>query len=173
MDVTIDFGDLPYRKGVGMLVFNDEWKVWVGRRLVKSSHVYTSTFELWQLPQGGIDKGEKPLDAAYRELYEETGMKSIKLLKEAESWFSYDFPENITRRIFGSQYRGQTQKWFAFYFMGDPSEISLNSLQDDDKVEFDQWRWVDLEKVPSMVVFFKRHVYKRVVNEFRNSIQYL
>lgn len=173
MDTIADFKALPYRKGVGMLVFNREGKVWIGRRLMTFSYANTDVSKLWQLPQGGIDEGENPLDAARRELYEETGIRSIKLIKEAQDWFYYDFPQELVGHVLGSKYRGQTQKWFAFQFIGENSEIAINPPPDGNKAEFNQWKWVNLEELPSLVISFKKHVYMQVVSEFRNSFRYL
>ncbi|CBI76786.1 Invasion-associated locus protein A [Bartonella clarridgeiae 73] len=173
MDTIVDFKALPYRKCVGILVFNYEGKVWVGRRLMTVSHANVDMSKLWQLPQGGINQGEKPIDAARRELYEETGIQSVKLIKEAQDWFEYDFPQELMGHVLNNKYRGQTQKWFSFQFTGEISEITINPPPDGNKAEFDQWKWVDLEELPSIVVSFKKHVYTQVVKEFRNSFKYL
>ncbi|WP_455482194.1 RNA pyrophosphohydrolase [Bartonella sp. B35(2025)] len=173
MDAIVNLKILPYRKCVGILVFNHEGKVWVGRRLVTDTHAHIKTSNRWQLPQGGIDENEKPLDAARRELYEETGIRSIKLIKEAQDWFYYDFPQKFVGDVLNSKYRGQMQKWFAFQFTGELSEILVNPPPDGNKAEFDQWKWVDIEILPSIVISFKKHVYMKVVSEFRGSLRCL
>ncbi|QEE11499.1 RNA pyrophosphohydrolase [Bartonella krasnovii] len=169
MDADVNLKSLPYRKCVGIVVFNHEGQVWVGRRLMAPAHADIDGSHRWQLPQGGIDEDEKPLEAAYRELYEETGIRSVKLIKEAQNWFHYDFPQELVACTLSNKYRGQTQKWFAFQFIGELSEIVINPPPDGNKAEFDQWKWIDLEALPSIAVPFKKHVYMRVVSEFRGS----
>ncbi|WP_336278891.1 RNA pyrophosphohydrolase [Bartonella sp. CB175] len=171
MDKIINLKNLPYRKSVGILVFNCEGKVWVGRRLRTCAHVGSRMSDRWQLPQGGIDEDEKPLDAARRELYEETGIRSVKLIKEAKDWFHYDFPQELVGYVLNNKYRGQMQKWFAFQFTGEISEISINPPPDGNTAEFDQWKWTDLEILPSIIISFKKQVYMKVVNEFRGSLK--
>ncbi|ACS50543.1 MULTISPECIES: RNA pyrophosphohydrolase [Bartonella] len=171
MDAGINLKILPYRKCVGIVVFNHEGKVWVGRRLMTPIHADIDISHRWQLPQGGIDEDEKPLDAAYRELYEETGIRSVKLIKEAQNWFHYDFPQELIGCTLSNKYRGQIQKWFAFQFTGKLSEIAINPPPDGNKAEFDQWKWIDLENLPLIAVSFKKHVYMKVVSEFRGSLR--
>ncbi|WP_208441638.1 RNA pyrophosphohydrolase [Bartonella raoultii] len=173
MDADVNLKSLPYRKCVGIVVFNHEGKVWVGRRLMAPAHADIDGSHRWQLPQGGIDEDEKPLEAAYRELYEETGIRSVKLIKEAQNWFHYDFPQELVACTLSNKYRGQTQKWFAFQFIGELSEIVINPPPDGNKAEFDQWKWIDLESLPSIAVPFKKHVYMSVVSEFRGSFRTL
>ncbi|WP_208434921.1 RNA pyrophosphohydrolase [Bartonella phoceensis] len=170
-DAVINMKTLPYRKGVGMVVFNHTGKVWVGRRLMTGIRPNTEMSYRWQLPQGGIDENEGPLNAACRELYEETGIRSVKLVKEAQNWFHYDFPQELVGCKLNDKYCGQIQKWFAFQFTGDVSEIAINPPPDGNKAEFDQWKWVDLETLPSIVISFKKHVYRKIVNEFRGSLR--
>ncbi|GAA4663719.1 RNA pyrophosphohydrolase [Bartonella pachyuromydis] len=171
MDAVVNLKALPYRKSVGIVVFNHVGKVWVGRRLMTCAHIDTDMSYRWQLPQGGIDENEEPFDAACRELYEETGIRSIKLIKEVQDWFHYDFPQELIGSTLNNKYRGQIQKWFAFQFIGDPHEITINPPPNGHKAEFDQWKWVDLETLPSMVISFKKRVYIKVVNEFRGSLR--
>lgn len=169
MNAVVDLKTLPYRKSVGIVVFNHVGKVWVGRRLMTGAHIDVSY--RWQLPQGGIDENEEPFDAACRELYEETGIRSIKLIKEAQDWFHYDFPQELVDCTLNNKYRGQTQKWFAFQFTGDQREIAINPPPNGHKAEFDQWKWANLENLPSIVVSFKKRVYMQVVQEFRGSLR--
>ncbi|MET3560141.1 putative (di)nucleoside polyphosphate hydrolase [Bartonella japonica] len=170
-DAVVNLKDLPYRKCVGIVVFNHDGKVWVGRRLMTNIHANAETSQRWQLPQGGINENEEPLEAARRELYEETGIRSVKLIKETQDWFHYDFPQEFVGHMLSSKYRGQIQKWFAFQFTGDISEITTNPPPDGNEAEFDQWKWVDLEILPSIVISFKKHVYMKVVSEFRGSLK--
>ncbi len=157
--------DYPYRDCVGICVFNKDNKVWIGDRvnspeLLKSAHT-------WQMPQGGIDKGEDPLATAKRELFEETSIKSITLLKEAEDWLFYDLPDNLLGIGLKGKFRGQRQRWFAFRFDGDDSEIDvLTPGGGKHEQEFQGWRWEDLDKVPDLIVPFKRDVYDQVVKAF-------
>ncbi|EJF83703.1 RNA pyrophosphohydrolase [Bartonella rattimassiliensis] len=170
MDAGINLKILPYRKCVGIVVFNHEGKVWVGRRLIAPVHAGVEMSHRWQLPQGGIDADEKPLDAAYRELYEETGIQSVKFIKESQNWFYYDFPQELVGSTLSNKYRGQMQKWFAFQFTGEICEIAINPPPNGNKAEFDQWKWIDLENLPLIVVSFKKHVYMKIVSEFRGSL---
>lgn len=120
----------------------------------------------WQFPQGGIDKGEDPLPAAKRELYEETGIQSVSLLAEAPDWFNYDLPEDLIGVALKGKFRGQTQKWFAFRFEGDEAEINITHPPDGSDQEFDAWEWRDLSEMPELIVPFKRGIYEQVVAEF-------
>lgn len=158
--------DLPYRPCVGVMVLNVEGLVWAGRRIAIGNSEYDGSPQLWQMPQGGIDKGEDPLDAAYRELYEETGMKSVSLLAEAPEWINYDLPEHLIGIGLKGKYRGQTQRWFAFRFDGDESEIAINPPPGGHEPEFDQWAWKPMRQLPELIVPFKRKVYDEVVSTF-------
>ncbi|WP_273759812.1 RNA pyrophosphohydrolase [Bartonella sp. ML70XJBT.G] len=171
MNAVVNVKALPYRKSVGIVVFNHVGKVWVGRRLMACALPDTDISHRWQLPQGGIDENEEPFDAACRELYEETGIRSIRLIKEAQDWFHYDFPQELVGCTLNNKYRGQIQKWFAFQFTGDQHEIAINPPPNGHKAEFDQWKWADLEDLPSIVISFKKRVYMQVVNEFRSSLR--
>lgn len=160
--------DLPYRPCVGVMVLNAKGLVWAGRRISDGNTEYDGSPQLWQMPQGGIDKGEEPVEAAYRELYEETGMKTVSLLEEAPEWFNYDLPEHMIGIGLKGKYRGQTQRWFAFRFEGDESEIAINPPPGGHQPEFDEWDWLPMEKLPELIVPFKRAVYEQVVNAFRH-----
>ncbi|MBP2563015.1 putative (di)nucleoside polyphosphate hydrolase [Neorhizobium galegae] len=158
--------ELPYRPCVGIMVLNREGLVWAGRRISDGNSEFDGSPQLWQMPQGGIDKGEEPLPAAYRELYEETGMRSVTLLAEADDWINYDLPEHLIGIGLKGKYRGQTQRWFAFRFDGDESEIAINPPPGGHAPEFDAWEWKPMADLPSLIVPFKRAVYDQVVAEF-------
>ncbi|WFS00646.1 RNA pyrophosphohydrolase [Rhizobium tumorigenes] len=160
--------DLPYRPCVGVMILNAEGLVWAGRRIPIGNSEYDGSENLWQMPQGGIDEGEDPLEAAYRELYEETGMKTVTLLAEASDWINYDLPPELIGIGLRGKFRGQTQRWFAFRFDGDESEIAINPPPGGHEPEFDQWEWKPMEELPELIVTFKRGVYERVVAEFRH-----
>ncbi len=155
--------EMPYRPCVGIVVFNADGKVWTGQRIANAE---TTSEYRWQLPQGGIDKGEDPLPAAKRELFEETGIRSVSLLAEAGEWFNYDLPDDILGVALKGKYRGQTQKWFAFRFEGSEDEINITHPPDGSHPEFDAWEWKDLQELPDLIVPFKRGIYERVVEEF-------
>lgn len=159
---------LPYRPCVGIMVLNTEGLVWAGRRIAESDSEMAGTDKLWQMPQGGIDTEEDPLPAALRELYEETGMKTVSLLAEAPDWIHYDLPEHLVGIAFKGRYRGQKQRWFAFRFEGDESEIAINPPPGGHEPEFDDWAWKPMEELPDLIVPFKRGVYEEVVAAFRH-----
>ena len=116
----------------------------------------------WQLPQGGIDKGENPEHAARRELFEETGIQSIELIGSNDEWLTYDFPEDVVGKRF-KKYIGQAQLWYAYRFLGDETEINLDQTSPP---EFQQWDWKDIKIIPELIVPFKRHVYEAIVSTF-------
>jgi 8-oxo-dGTP pyrophosphatase MutT (NUDIX family)/pimeloyl-ACP methyl ester carboxylesterase len=146
-----------YRLNVGAVVFNREGKVWLGRRAEGKGE------QIWQFPQGGVDAGEDLLDAARRELWEETGIRAAAPIGRAPGWITYDFPPNFTGSKAIKGFAGQTQAWFAFRFEGDDSEIDLAA---HDQIEFDAWRWADIAEAPDLVVPFKRDAYLKVVAAF-------
>lgn len=151
-----------YRPCVGAVLFNDQGLVWVGKRIAepRSDLEYA-----WQMPQGGIDTGETPDIAVKRELLEETGANHSEILRESENWLHYDVPPHLFRKTGKGGFRGQTQKWFALRFLGNDSEFQLDIHE---KPEFSAWKWVNLEEVPELIVPFKRDVYIKVVEEFRD-----
>ncbi|MBX3520147.1 MAG: RNA pyrophosphohydrolase [Xanthobacteraceae bacterium] len=159
------FEDLPYRPCVGLAVFNAQGRVFIGRRLGGPEHVDAT--HSWQMPQGGIDEGEDPFEAALRELYEETSIRSIRRLGEVEGWLKYDIPRDIAGQAWKGRYRGQKQKWFALRFTGNESEIDIATPGGGGhKPEFVEWRWEKLENTPALIVPFKRGVYDDVVRNF-------
>lgn len=166
--MTVKAEDLPYRPCVGVMILNRQGLVWAGRRIPEENSEYDGSPQLWQMPQGGIDKGEDALDAAYRELYEETGMRTVTLLGEARDWINYDLPPQLIGIGLKGKYRGQTQRWFAFRFDGDESEIAINPPPGGHSAEFDAWEWKPMETLPELIVSFKRGVYEQVVAEFRH-----
>ncbi|MBY3279933.1 RNA pyrophosphohydrolase [Rhizobium laguerreae] len=165
---TVKAEDLPYRPCVGVMILNPDGLVWAGRRISDGNSEYDGSPQLWQMPQGGIDKGEDPLDAAYRELYEETGIKTVTLLAEARDWINYDLPPALIGIGLRGKFRGQTQRWFAFRFDGDDSEIAINPPPGGHEPEFDAWEWKPMRQLPGLIVPFKRAVYDQVVAEFQH-----
>ncbi|GAB4576923.1 MAG: RNA pyrophosphohydrolase [Roseibium sp.] len=155
---------LPYRPCVGVMLINRDGLVWIGSR---DDGAGTSSYEFtWQMPQGGIDKGEAPEPAARRELYEETSVKSVTLLEVAPEWFAYDYPEDIVRATRKGKYRGQAQRWVAYRFDGPDEEIDIHNPPDGHEVEFSAWRWERADRLPGLIVPFKRPVYERVIAVF-------
>ncbi|UXM94942.1 RNA pyrophosphohydrolase [Bartonella sp. HY329] len=165
-DLTLNAKDLPYRPCVGIVVFNRLGKVWAGRRLPIEGSELSGAHNFWQFPQGGIDKGEDPYEAALRELWEETGIKKVSLLKEADDWLNYDLPEHLIGITWKGKYRGQKQKWFAFAFEGTDSDVAINPPPAGNTAEFDSWQWVDLAEMLDLVVPFKKSVYEGIVRQF-------
>ena len=166
MKKKIDIESLPYRPCVGIALFNAKGLVWVGNRSDKEAEG-EGEGHWWQMPQGGLDKGEYPFKAALRELYEETSIKKASLLKEAPGWFTYDLPPELVGQSWGGRYRGQKQKWFALRFEGKDSDIDvLHPGGGKHKAEFSSWRWEKLARLPDLIVPFKRKVYEEVVAAF-------
>ncbi len=158
------FEDLPYRPCVGMMVLNHAGHVFIGRRLGGPEH--TDNDHVWQMPQGGVDKGEDLYQAALRELMEETSIRSVTRLGEVDEWLTYDIPSNIAGKAWKGRYRGQTQKWYAFRFTGNEKEINILQPVGGHKPEFVEWRWEPMRNLPALIIPFKRPVYERVVHEF-------
>ena len=159
------FESLPYRPCAGMMVLNRAGLVFIGRRSSGPEHIDAT--HVWQMPQGGIDRGEDPYNGALRELYEETNISSVEKLGEIAEWLVYDLPREIVRQAWKGKFRGQKQKWYALRFTGPESEINIANPAGGHKPEFIDWRWVAMSKLPELVVPFKRQTYERVVAEFR------
>ena len=150
---------LPLRIGVGAIVLNKKNQVFVGKR--KDNPV-----DKWQMPQGGVNEGEDLTSAMKRELNEETGIQNIKILNEIDGWFEYELPNYLLGKIWRGKFRGQKQKWFIVKFLGDDEEINLEK----DKPEFIEWKWLDIENLPNVIVDFKRKVYEKLLPKIRNFI---
>ena len=158
------YEELSYRPCVGMMLLNRAGLVFIGRRTGGPEHV--DSVHSWQMPQGGLDEGEEPYDAALRELREETSVRSVALLAEARDWYNYDLATHVGRKAWKGKYRGQTQKWFALRFLGSDGEIDVLHPPGGHKPEFVDWRWEKMEHLPALVIPFKRKVYEQVVKEF-------
>lgn len=163
--------DLPYRDCVGIALFNQQGQVFIARRILTPGPDTSEVDAPWQMPQGGIDDGEDALPAAYRELFEETGIRTIRLLAQAPEWIHYDLPDDVLGIALKGRYRGQRQKWFAFLFEGDESEITLATDTPGLDPEFDDWRWEEFSKVADIIVPFKRRAYVEVTAAFANLPQ--
>ena len=138
----INHRELPYRISVGMMVLNHKNLIWSGRRIKAYNFEQKNHTKIWQMPQGGLKKGENNLEGGLRELYEETGISSVKLLAKSNNWHYYDLPKELLGKALKGKYRGQKQKWFCFQFLGDDDEIMINPPPDGHKAEFDQWKWL-------------------------------
>lgn len=159
---------LPYRPCVGIMVLNAEGKVFVGRRIAEPQGEMEGASQLWQMPQGGIDEGEDPLVAAKRELFEETGIRSVSLLAVTDGWVRYELPPELVGIALKGRFRGQMQKWFAFRFQGEESEVQIDPPPGDHAAEFSEWGWKSMDEVLDLVVPFKRAVYEEVISIFRH-----
>ena len=147
---------LPLRIGVGAIVLNNQNKVFVGKRK-------DNPIDKWQMPQGGVDENESLNTAMKRELYEETSIKNIKILKELNGWFEYELPKNLLGIIWKGKFRGQKQKWFIVRFTGVESEINLKT----DNPEFIEWKWIEISKLPNVVVNFKKNLYIKLFEKLK------
>jgi putative (di)nucleoside polyphosphate hydrolase len=160
--------DLPLRPCVGIMLINRHGRAWIGQR--RPRWIPEDAGPIWQMPQGGILPGEPPRDAALRELYEETGVRSVTILAEAPRWLTYRLPDYLLGIALKGRYSGQRQRWFAMRFLGDDSEISLIPPQGG-KAEFETWRWADISELSSLALPFKRPVYEAVIREFAHLIR--
>ncbi len=152
--------NLPLRIGVGVIIFNNNNNIFVGKRK-------DNPIDKWQMPQGGVDKGENYISAMRRELLEETSIKSIKILKELEGFYEYELPENLVGIIWKGKFRGQRQKWFITKFFGNENEINLNTKHP----EFIDWKWISPEKLPEVIVDFKKNLYVKLLSEIKEFIE--
>jgi putative (di)nucleoside polyphosphate hydrolase len=150
---------LPLRTGVGAIVLNSENKILVGKR--KDNPV-----DRWQMPQGGVNKNEDYVSAVKRELYEETSIKNIQILKEFEEWLEYELPKNLLGVIWKGKFRGQKQKWFITKFTGEDNEINVNTLNP----EFIEWKWIEMDELPNVIVEFKKDIYKKILLKLKNFL---
>ena len=146
--------ELPLRTGVGIILLNHENKVFVGKRIDNPANS-------WQMPQGGVDKNEDLLQAAKRELKEETNIKTIAVIKELNEWLTYELPENLLGKLWKGKYRGQKQKWFIMRFLGKNEEINVKTKHP----EFLDWKWIEPFDLPKVAVHFKINIYKKLKEE--------
>lgn len=150
---------LPYRPGVGIMLVNQQNMVFVAKRIDMKS-------EYWQMPQGGIDDGESPDDAVFRELHEETSVKNAEILAKSKIWFYYDLPDYLITKVWDGKYRGQKQQWYLMRFIGNDDEVNIKTSNP----EFSEWRWADVKDLPNIIVPFKKKLYLEIIEEFK---QYL
>ena len=149
----------PYRRGVGVVLINRDDQVFVAQRIDTDEPA-------WQIPQGGIDKGEDPLDAALRELEEETGTNKADLIAETDGWLRYDLPSELQSKVWKGKYRGQEQKWFLMRFTGTDNDIDI----DTDHPEFSEWKWAEFQSLPDLIVGFKKDLYRQIVEAFASYV---
>jgi putative (di)nucleoside polyphosphate hydrolase len=156
--MTIDPESLPYRPCVGVMLINPQGLIFAGQRL-------DNPVQAWQMPQGGIDDGEKPRAAALRELWEETGVTAdlVEFVTKTDDWVTYDLPPDLLGKVWGGKYRGQRQKWFLFRYLGRDDQVNIASAHP----EFSKWCWIGADEMIAAIVPFKRKVYEEVVQAFR------
>ena len=153
------FQNLPLRSGVGIVILNKENKIFVAKRIDNPKN-------FWQMPQGGVDKDEDFLSAAYRELEEETSIKDVQLIKEIDEILTYELPKHLLGIIWKGKYKGQKQKWFIMRYLGTDDKININTK----KPEFLEWKWIDLDMITEVVVDFKLEVYKKLKSQIKEII---
>ena len=151
--------NLPMRQGVGVIILNNQNKIFVGKRK-------DNPIDKWQMPQGGIDQGEDHLTAMKRELYEETSIKSIEVIKELEGYYEYMLPKKLVGVIWKGKFKGQKQKWFVTKFVGNEKEINLNTKNP----EFIEWKWIIADELPNVIVNFKKEMYQKILFNIRKII---
>jgi len=157
----MDSKNLGLRKAVGIILTRKDGKIWTGKRKIGIG-VRPNEKNLWQMPQGGIDIGETPEEAAFRELEEETGTKSAEIILSTNDWLEYNLPKDLLGKALKGKFRGQKQKWFLMLFKGNDKEFNLDKYEP----EFDDWSWRELEEMPSLVVDFKKDLYLELVRKF-------
>lgn len=163
----IDRETLPYRPCAGVALFNRQGQVFMGRRNRAPDADEGDAAAPWQMPQGGIDKGEDHAVAALRELHEETNVTSVEIIGKTDDWLHYELPDAVLGIALKGKYRGQKQKWFAVLLTGDESEINvLAPMNGQASAEFDAWQWVELSEITDLVVAFKRDVYDQIAQTF-------
>lgn len=150
-----DIARLPYRPGVGIMLINREHKVFVAQRI-------DSPVPAWQMPQGGINEGEAPRDAALRELGEEIGTRKAEIIGESRGWLTYDLPQDLVPKVWSGRYRGQSQKWFLLRFLGGDGDIRIDTAAP----EFSAWRWAAPETLAEIIIPFKQQLYREILAEF-------
>ena len=149
----------PYRRGVGVVLMNADGKVFVAQRIDTDEPA-------WQMPQGGIDKGEDPLQAALRELEEETGTSKADIIAETDDWLRYDLPPDLQTKVWKGKYRGQEQKWYLMRFTGSDTDINIET----EHPEFSEWKWADFQTLPDSIVGFKKELYVQIVDAFTDHV---
>ena len=159
VNISESYENLPLREGVGIILLNENNKIFVGKRIDNPN-------DYWQMPQGGVDRGENSYKAALRELEEETGIKNVSLIKEINGFISYNLPNNLLGIIWKGKYKGQKQKWFIMKFTGKESEINIST----NKPEFSDWKWISPETITDKVVDFKLDVYEKLKVEIQKVI---
>jgi len=152
--------DLPYRPCVGIMLLNQDNKVFVAKRI-------DTLVEAWQMPQGGIDEGEDPEITAFREMKEEIGTNNAEVIAQTDDWLNYDLPEHLVGKVWKGKYRGQTMQWFVMRYLGQDSDINIET----DHPEFDEWRWADMSELPDMIIPFKKPLYQTLVDRFSYLIE--
>ena len=149
--------DHLYRNGVGIVVINQEKRIFVGKRIDNNS-------DAWQMPQGGLDAGESEDEAMFRELLEETSITDVKMLAKSKKYFYYNLPYNLQKKFWGGKFLGQKQRWYLVKFLGDDKNININT----EIPEFSEWKWVDRDEIVGFIVSFKKDLYFDIINEFKD-----